>query len=185
VVPLVAPVIPIIQQFCPLIDLIQKFRLSESTIDSTYSINSVDVIINGGNMGLPQVPQYGAHMPVSQQQGQFVWVPQVPYVKPSGGNGGNDARPPRVYKYSKGNNGSAPNGGGRFSSSRGGKFDKRGPSDDKGGRNSRGDQSSRADKDSSGRIEILGGTPSLPSQKGAIKNVIVLIRRLMLIKQPV
>ncbi len=36
-----------------------------------------------------------------------------------------------------------------------------------------------------GGIEILGGTPGLPSQKGAIKNVIVLLRRLMLIKQPV
>jgi hypothetical protein len=76
--PIVMPVaspLPIIVQFRPLIDLIQKFRLSESTIDSTYSINSVDVIINGGNMGVPQVRQYGAHMPVSQQQGQFVWVP--------------------------------------------------------------------------------------------------------------
>jgi hypothetical protein len=167
----VAPPLPIIVQFRPIIDLIQKFRLSESTIDSTYSINSVDVIINGGNMGMPQVPQYGAHMPVSQQQGQFVWVPQVPYVKPSGGNGGTDARPPRVYKYSKGNNGSASNGGGRFSSSRGEKFDKRGPSDDKGGRNSRGDQSSRADKDSSGRDRnSRGDTKSSVSAGGDKKR---------------
>jgi hypothetical protein len=83
-----ASVVPIIVQFRPLIDLIQKFRLSESTIDTNYSINSVDVVINGGNMGPPQGPQFGAHMPFPQQPGQFVWVPQSSYAKPPGGNGG-------------------------------------------------------------------------------------------------
>jgi len=164
----VASPLPIIVQFRPLIDLIQKFRLSESTIDSTYSINSVDVIINGGNMGVPSAPQYGAHMPVSQQQGQFVWVPQVPYVKPSGGNGGHDVR--RVQKQQKGNDGSASKGGGRFSSSRGGKFDKRGASDDKGSRNSRGDQSSRGDKDSSWRDRNSRGDIKPSASEGGDKK---------------
>ena len=91
----VAPPLPIIVQFHPLIDLIQKFRLSESTIDSSYSINSVDVIINGGYMGMPQVPQ---------QPGQFVWVPQESYVwVPQESYGGQGTRLPRMHKFSKAN----------------------------------------------------------------------------------
>lgn len=49
------PVIPIVVKFRTLIDLIQKFRLSESMIDSNYFLNSVDVTINDGNTGA-QIP---------------------------------------------------------------------------------------------------------------------------------
>jgi hypothetical protein len=38
-------------QFRPLIDLIQKFRLSDSTIDQHYSFNSVDMTTKGGTAG--------------------------------------------------------------------------------------------------------------------------------------
>ena len=141
------PALPIIVQFRPIIDLIQKFRLSESTIDSNYSINSVDVIINGGNMGVPQSP-------FPQQQGQFVWVPQDSYSKPAGSYGGPISRDPRMHKYSKANDTSAPNGGGRFSSSRGGKSDRRGAFDGTGARISRGDQSSRGDQPSRGDKDV-------------------------------
>ena len=142
-----APVVPIIVRFRPLIDLIQKFRLSESTIDTNYSINSVDVVINGGNMGAPQGSQFGAHMPFPQQPGQFVWVPQSSYAKPPGGNVGQGIRQPRAHKFAKASDPNAQAAGGRFSSSRGVKSDKRGTFEDKSARHSRGDQASRGDKD--------------------------------------
>jgi hypothetical protein len=52
--------IPIIVQFRPLIDLIQKFRLSDSTIDHHYSLNSVDAIINAGQAA-SQTPHPAGH----------------------------------------------------------------------------------------------------------------------------
>jgi hypothetical protein len=185
----IVPTLLIIVQFRPIIDLIQKFRLSESTIDSNYSINSVDVIINGGNMGVPQLPQGGPQMSFPQQPGQYVWVPQASYSKPPGGNGNHVIREPRVYKFSKGSDPNAQGGGGRFSSSRGGKSDKRGmgTSIDRGARNSRGDYSSRGTKTRPRKIDLLGGTSSPRHLKGAIKSVIVrlLLRRPVLIKLPV
>ncbi len=98
----VPPAVPIIVQFRPIIDLIQKFRLSESVVDSNYSINSVDVIINGGNASVPPVPSFGSQMPYPQQPGQFVWVPQGSYVKPPGGNGAQGTHGtagPRAIKF--------------------------------------------------------------------------------------
>ena len=147
--------VPLIVQFRPIIDLIQKFRLSESVIDSNYSINSVDVIINGGNAGLPQVPQFGAPMQYPQQPGQFVWVPQDSYFKPPGGNdiakehyvkssGGNaskqGARSHQQDRYRE-------KGSGRDRSSRGDYYDYQHSTDDLYDRNSRGDNSSRGDKE--------------------------------------
>jgi hypothetical protein len=55
IAPTTGPCIPIIVQFRPMIDLIQKLRLSDSTIDYNYSLNSVDVIINGGHAA-SQIP---------------------------------------------------------------------------------------------------------------------------------
>jgi hypothetical protein len=166
----VVPTLPIIVQFRPVIDLIQKFRLSESTIDSNYSINSVDVIINGGNMGVPQIPPFGAQMPFPQQPGQYVWVPQDSYSKPSGGNGGQGVRQPRVHKFTKGSDPNAQGGGGRFSSSRGGKSDKRGTFTDRGARNSRGDYSSRGDKDSSQKDRSSRGDIKSSASEGGDKK---------------
>ena len=143
----VPAVVPIIVQFRPIIDLIQKFRLSESVLDSNYSINSVDVIINGGNAGLPQVPQLGASMQYPQQPGQFVWGPQDSYFKPPGGNGRQGTRNPRTVKFSKGNDRYRETGGDRFQVPRGDKSDKRKSFDKKDVRSSRGDQTSRGDKD--------------------------------------
>jgi len=147
--PLVSAGVPLIVQFRPLIDLIQKFRLSESVVDSNYSINSVDVIINGGNAGMPQVPQFGTSMQYPQQPGQFVWVPQDSYSKPPGGNGSSGTRNPRTVKFSKGNDRNRETGNDRFQGSRGDKSDKRKFFDNKDIRSSRGDQTSRGDKDQS------------------------------------
>ena len=107
----------------------------------------MDVIINGGNAGLPQVPQLGASMQYPQQPGQFVWVPQDSYFKPPGGNGAQGTRNPRTVKFSKGNDRNRETGGDRFQVSRGDKSDKRKSFDKKDVRNSRGDQISRGDKD--------------------------------------
>ncbi len=92
-VPTVVPVIPIIVQFRPLIDLIQKFRLSDSTIDHQYSLNSVDVVLNGARTGSQISYPSGHHgsrpdffTPPAHPSGQFVWVPKESYVKPAGGN---------------------------------------------------------------------------------------------------
>ena len=85
-------------------------------------------------------------MPFPQQPGQFVWVPQSSYAKPPGGNVG-QFRQPRAHKFAKASDPNAQAAGGRFSSSRGVKFDKRGTFEDKSTRYSRGDQASRGDKD--------------------------------------
>jgi len=165
-----ATAVPIIVQFRPIIDLIQKFRLSESAIDSNYSINSVDVVINGGNMGVPQGSHLGAQTPFPQQPGQFVWVPQDSYAKPSGGNGSQGFRQPRVHKFAKGSDPNAQGAGGRFSSSRGGKVDKRGEFDDKGARYSRGDQYSRGDKDVSKKDRNSRGDTKFSASEGGDKK---------------
>ena len=156
VAPVVAPVIPIIVQFRPLIDLIQKFRLSESTIESNYSINSVDVVINGGNAGAPMPypagnpggrPDY--FTPPTHPSGQFVWVPKDSYVKPFGGNGGNPWQGARSNNSDKGGDRNRDNGQGRDRNSRGDSRGKRGPTDNRADRNSRGDKdSSKRDRDS-------------------------------------
>ena len=53
------------QQFRPVIDLIQKFHLSMSTVDSsTHGINSVDVIINGAGAGSAQQNLTGNQLPM-------------------------------------------------------------------------------------------------------------------------
>jgi hypothetical protein len=165
-----ASVVPIIVQFRPLIDLIQKFRLSESTIDTNYSINSVDVVINGGTMGPPQGLQFGAHMPFPQQPGQFVWVPQSSYAKPPGGNGGQGIRQPRMHKFAKASDPNSQAAGGRFASSRGGKSDKRGTFEDKSARDSQGDQSSRGDKDSSRNDRNSRADTKLSTSEGGDKK---------------
>ena len=150
--------VPIIVQFRPLIDLIQKFRLSESTIESNYSINSVDVIINGGNAGA-QTP-YPAHPPGGRPDfftppphpsGQFVWVPKDSYVKPFGGNDGNSRQGNRSNKSDRGGDRHRDQGNGKDRNSRGDSHGKRGVTDSRPDRNSRGDKSSRGDKDSSKR----------------------------------
>ena len=66
---LVQPVAPrplsVSVQFRPVIDLIQKFHLSMSTVDSsTQGINSVDVIINGGGAGASQQSLTGNQIPM-------------------------------------------------------------------------------------------------------------------------
>ena len=135
-----------IVKFRPIIDLIQKFRLSESTVDIPHSINSVDVIINGGNMGHQPVPSYGPSGSSSHHQGHFVWVPQAPYVKPQGGNG-----PPPRFNKRKGRiqEHSRHTTSGRDKYSRGDKSDRRKSFDDRGDKFSRRDKSSRGDRDSS------------------------------------
>ena len=142
--------IPIIVQFRPLIDLIQKFRLSDSTIDQHYSLNSVDVVINGANAG-PQIPYPTAHQggrpdfftPPTHPAGQFVWVPRESYVKPAGGNkhiqGGRSQDRNRDKGYDKDR------------SSSGGNRDRKRSTDDRSDRNSRGDNFYRGDEDSSKR----------------------------------
>ena len=158
VVPAVVAPIPIIVQFRPLIDLIQKFRLSESTIESNYSINSVDVIINGGNAGAP-IPHPVHHpsgrpdffTPPPHPSGQFVWVPKDSYVKPFGGNGGNARQGARSNKSDRGSDRNRDPGNGRDRNSRGDSHGKRGFTETRPDRNSRGDKSSRGDKDSSKR----------------------------------
>jgi len=135
-----------IVKFRPIIDLIQKFRLSESSIDISHSINSVDVIINGGNMGHQPTASYGPPVSSSHHQGQFVWVPQAPYVKPQGGNGQptrNDRRQGRVQDRSR------DTSSGRDKYSRGDKSERRKVIEDRGDKFSRGDKSSRGDRDSS------------------------------------
>jgi hypothetical protein len=83
-------------QFRPVIDLIQKFYLSVSTVDtSAHSVNSVDVIINGGGAGSSQQPLTGNQIPMwGMPRPDFFpqylqWMNQVNSpVKPSGGNSG-------------------------------------------------------------------------------------------------
>jgi hypothetical protein len=157
-------------QFRPVIDLIQKFRLSESTVDSNYSINSVDVIINGGNAGVPSIPQFGAPPMYPQQPGQFVWIPQDSYVKPSGGNGGYGARNSRAFKFSRnGNFRESTND--RFQPSRGVRFDQRRSFEKKDVSSSRGDQTSRGDIDQSRKDRYpRGDTKTTASSGGGNKK---------------
>ncbi len=157
-VPVVAPVIPIIVQFRPLIDLIQKFRLSESTIESNYSINSVDVVSHGGHAGAPMpYPVWNSggrpefFTPPTHPSGQFVWVPKDSYAKPFGGNGGNPRQGARSNNSDKGGDRNRDNGQGRDRNSREDTRGKRGSTVNRADRNSRGDKSSRGDKDSSKR----------------------------------
>jgi hypothetical protein len=108
--------IPVIVQFRPLIDLIQKFRLSDSTIDSNYSLNSVDVMLNGGHVaallpyssgqlnGRPDV-----YPPPPNSSGQFVWVPRDSYVKPSGGRSERSRQGPRSSEKVGDHNRDRPN----------------------------------------------------------------------------
>ena len=169
----VSGAVPIIVQFRPIIDLIQKFRLSESVLDRNYSINSVDVIINGGNAAVPQVPPFGSHMPFSQQPGQFVWVPQSPYVKPPGGNGSQGAHGtanPRAIKFSKGYDRNRETGRDRSQVSRGDKSDKRKFIDKTDVRNSRGDQASRGDKDYRKDRQSRGDAKTSSSEGGDRKR---------------
>jgi hypothetical protein len=156
VVPVVPPAVPVIVQFRPLIDLIQKFRLSDSTIDSTYSLNSVDVTIPGGHAaallpystGHPNSRPDG-HPPHSTSSGQFVWVPRDSYVKPSGGRIERHRQGPRSSQSEKGSDYNRDRANSRERNSRGDSSGKRGSADVRGDRNSRGDKSSRGDRDSS------------------------------------
>jgi hypothetical protein len=119
-------------------------------MDSNYSINSVDVIINGGNASVPPVPSFGSQMPYPQQPGQFVWVPQGSYVKPPGGNGAQGTHGtagPRAIKFNDRNRDIQRD---RFQVSRGDKSDKRKFGDKTDVRSSRGDQTSRGDQASRG-----------------------------------
>jgi len=102
---LVPPFVPkppsVSQQFRPVIDLIQKFHLSMSTIDSsTHGINSVDVIINGAGAGSAQqnltgnqLPMWGMprtdFFPPDFRLPQYLqWMSQYDATaKPSGGGG--------------------------------------------------------------------------------------------------
>ena len=132
IVPLVVTAIPIIVQFRPLIDLIQKFRLSDSTIDHNYSLNSVDFIINGGQAGsqIPYPADYHGSCPEyftppTHPSGQFVWVPKEPHVKSSGGNASKQgARSHQQDRYRE-------KGSGRDRSSRGDYHDNQHSTDDR------------------------------------------------------
>jgi hypothetical protein len=137
-----------------LIDLIQKFRLSDSTIDHNYSLNSVDVIINGGQAGshISCLSDYQGRCPdfvtpPTHSSCQFVWMPKESYVKPSSGIGTKqDARSHQQDRY-------RDKGSGRD-------------------RSSRGDKSYRGDKtcpNGTGTI-VLVGTLQIRCQKGVIGN---------------
>jgi hypothetical protein len=141
-----------IVKFRPIIDLIQKFRLSESTVDVSHSINSVDVIINGGNMGSQPSSPYGPSGQFPQQQGQYVWVPQAPYVKPPGVNGSQSSRFEKNslvhgFKYARGHDQNREGYRGKYA--RGDKSERNRFSDDRADKTSRGDKPYRGDKDSS------------------------------------
>jgi hypothetical protein len=131
-----------------LIDLIQKFRLSDSTIDHNYSLNSVDVIINGGHAGsqMPCAVDYHNSRsefvtPPAHPSGQFVWMPKESYIKPSSKHGTKQgARSHQQDRYRE-------KGCGRDRSSRGDNRDNKHLTDDRHDQNSRGDKSSRGDKD--------------------------------------
>ena len=153
VAPTAAPSVPIIVQFRPLIDLIQKFRLSDSTIDQHYSLNSVDTI-KGGSAGSHLPYPAGSHgnrpdffTPPTHPSGQFVWVPKDPYVKPSGGNGGYREQGTRSHQQDR----YRDKGSSQDRPYRGSHRDKKRSTDDRSDRQSRGDKSSRGDKDSSKR----------------------------------
>jgi hypothetical protein len=102
---LVQPVAPrplsVSVQFRPVIDLIQKFHLSMSTLDSsTHGLNSVDVIINGGGAGASQQSLAGNQIPMwGMPRPDFLspdfrlpaylqWMSQFDTTLKSPGNGG-------------------------------------------------------------------------------------------------
>ena len=102
---LVQPVAPrplsVSVQFRPVIDLIQKFHLSMSTLDSsTHGLNSVDVIINGGGAGASQQSLAGNQSPMwGMPRPDFLspdfrlpaylqWMSQFDTTLKSPGNGG-------------------------------------------------------------------------------------------------
>ena len=132
-------------QFRPVIDLIQKFHLSVSSLDASASLNSVDVIINGGGAGSSQQsltgnqsPMWG--MPPDFRLPQYLqWMAQMHSpVKPSGGNAGTNrqSRFDDDYRGRRHPRNKTPNS-----------VERRGDTSSRGDKSSRGDTSYRRRRD--------------------------------------
>ena len=132
-------------QFRPVIDLIQKFHLSVSSLDTSASLNSVDVIINGGGAGSSQQSLTGNQFPMWGVPPDFrlpqylQWMTQINSpAKPPGGNGGanRQSRFDDDYRGRRHPRNKTPNS-----------VERRGYSSSRGDKSSRGDSSNTRPRD--------------------------------------
>jgi len=145
------PVLSVSVQFRPVIDLIQKFSLSVSTVDaSAHSVNSVDVIINGGGAGSSQqslagnqIPMWGMprpeFFPPDFRLPQYLqWMTQINSpIKPPSGNGGINRQSPFNDDYRSRRHPRRPFNG----------AERRGDTSSRGDKSSRGDSTYRRRRD--------------------------------------